>query len=185
MIATEKLTREQLQDRLENLIRECKLEPELILLAKISEPEWATPIRKRNEALEEKLWLLSPFIGEPCRQIPLEIVHRVAESLPWGCPHCQNSKGCGTCAWSEVRSPREDSEKDESEVCSDQPFFGGSMEDLRNCTRFHVIYGSACCRIFLHGGSSRILSLGAWERNMLFVRGHIAWSNLDCWGKEL
>ena len=153
----------------------------LIELAMISPKSYAERIRERNLALQAKLMLLKPYLRKRIDEIPDQILSKAMESTHNGCPHCDNS--CSECLWTKATH----NNRAISSSCYNVKFNGVSYEDVSIFAQasVRVVYFDNSEYINIHPHSSHeILLREEWEKCMVFIDGHIEWTELDCWGAK-
>ena len=167
-------------------IQKMEMTKVLIRLAEYSPKEYAKQIRRRNESLLKKLMLLKPYVGRTIGEVPDNILKIVLVYTNYGCPHCDN---CKACLWNTTRVDKR------HQGCMGAMFDHLSMDNIRYLKSINICYGMrgegfvvAGCFDF-HDLCNKeiqnlILKKSDWGKCVRFVRAHIEWAKLDCWGKH-
>lgn len=160
-------------------------------MAKKSPKVFAEQIRRRNKALLKKLMLLEPYIDKTFGEVPDAVWKEVLKGTEHGCPHCHVD--CKDCLWTKATHQG----CFECAACSSVKFDGVSLAYFQECyedgnVAIDYSADSECIGVngcwsyddidyLLPGGKFRRES---WEKAVRFVKGHIEWTKLSCWGSE-
>ncbi len=158
----------------------------LIDLAKMSPKKFATQIRERNTILLKKLMKLKPYLGKPLTAIPDEVWKYVTSESQYGCPHCD---GCDDCLWTKAaHMGAAKALVSFNTVCLGAKFDGvsiNSMDAYKEDGSVSVRYGCMTEMIDINDlGSNYKLDKVSWDNCVRFVKAHIEWTKLPCWGEK-
>lgn len=158
----------------------------LIDLAKMSPKKFATQIRKRNTVLLKKLMKLKPYLGKPLTAIPDEVWEYVTSKSSHGCPHCD---GCEVCLWTKAaHMGAAEALCTINNACLGAKFDGVSINSMDACKiggRICVQYGSGMELIDIYDWEpAHKLDKVSWNNCVRFVKAHIEWTKLPCWGEK-
>ena len=157
-------------------------------MAKKSPKAFAERIRRRNKALLKKLMLLEPYLDKTFDEVPDAIWREVLKRTSHGCPHCG---GCNKCLWTRAAHRG----FFEHAACSTVKFDGVNLDYFQAFCfedgKVTVNYSTNCESIFVDGHTSleylrheQTFHRESWEKAVRFVKAHIEWTKLPCWGSE-
>jgi len=156
---------------------------QLTKMAKLSPKLFAEQILKRNKSLLKKLMLLKPYVGHLIFEIPDHITSIVIKPTHFGCPHCIDD--CRKCLWTKVYSdPSNDNCID---YCFDAPFpvphkRSITLDEIRKQQSLIISYKDNLEEI--NFVSELFLLRDDWQNCVDFVKSHIEWAKLPCWGEK-
>lgn len=191
---------------------ERQLSPELVMLARISPPEYAPLILARNEALLVLLEELRPYVGKTVGDTPDEVLKKVLTGVQMGCPHCilpygmgcsqgdqkwmHHTAGTPVCLWHDAFPGKigdDGNYHPECYPCLDAIFGNVCANDVE-CESISVMYGTKITWISIHGISDpkyleslepeAMLDEVDFKNCLTLVLGHIAWAKLPEWGAD-
>ena len=178
---------------------EVKWDPVLVKLARLSPPEFALTIRRRNQVLLRRLNLLDKYAGMDINKTADEF-SEIFEISEYGCPHCEGPGfGCHECDWKAAGAPCPTRTTTQGLVmlldtaampCTCIRFPSGlALSDMHDDRRsLNVVYDrdSECVEVrhsHIMTGLSRI-DITELAEAKAFVQDHIDWADLECWGAD-
>ena len=152
-------------------------------MAKLSPKSFAKRILKRNESLLKKLMKLKPYIGKHIFDIPDHITSIVMKPTHFGCPHCVSN--CHKCLWTKVYS--DPSSNNCMKYCFDAPFPVPHKQSI-TLEKIHKQQSLIICYMDVFEEIQFVNELfllrDDWQNCVDFVKSHIEWAKLPCWGEK-
>jgi len=159
-------------------------------IAKRSPKQYATIIRNRNEALLAALEELYAEYLAWCDE-KLDVYnsfnrHYFIRDFEGylGCPHCIDTLECSSCLWTECLQRLRFHARDES--CIGIKFDGITLADLGHNKYIQFVYSITSeiitFKIDTHS-NPRSKVKAEYEHCKRFLKAHIEWTKLPCWGE--
>ena len=154
-----------------------KPDKELVNMARLSPKKFGKAIRRRNSIALKHLNRMAAELKK----------HKCKACLDWvvklGCPHCQlhSMDTCRGCLWQNLYGG--------TLACVYVPFDEQILDDVRNEDRMVQVAFTASSvelrvRIPLDANENWNQFNYQLKECRKFLKGHITWSKLPCWGKD-
>jgi len=156
----------------------------LIRLAQISPPSYARDIRDRNTELLAIAEKYESRIGT-C------LTSGAKFKVPYGCPHCgvvcANTIGAFKCLWAQAGAKQVSYDNKSAFCCCYVSYPSGCIfNDVavnRENNALGISYGADIAFI-VTSVYHTILTRECYDNVVNFLKDHIDWANLDCWGVD-